>query len=65
MIGVEEISKFRTSDDMEFEDDNEAMVHEIDLAIKDIRPEDLIAKDRYGDEIELRTLVESWLSFLC
>ena len=56
MIGIEEISKFRTSDGMEFEDGDEAMVHEIDLAIKDIRPEDLIVKDRYGDEIELREL---------
>jgi hypothetical protein len=56
MIGIEEISKYRTSDGMEFEDDNEAMVHEIDLAIKDIRPEDLIVKDKLGRKIELRAL---------
>ena len=56
MIGIEEISKFRTSDGMEFEDDNEAMVHEIELATKDIRPEDLIVKDRFGGEIELKEL---------
>ena len=56
MIGIEEISKFRTSDGMEFEDDNEAMVHEIELATKDIHPEDLIVKDRFGCEIELKEL---------
>ena len=56
MIGIEEISKFRTSDGMEFEDDDEAMVHEIELATKDIRPEDLIVKDKFGHEIELKEL---------
>ena len=56
MIGIEEISKFRTSDGMEFEDDNEALAHEIELATKDIRPEDLIVKDKFGDKIELKEL---------
>lgn len=56
MIGIEEISKYRTSDGMEFEDDNEAMVHEIELATKDIQPEDLIVKDKFGSEIELKEL---------
>ena len=56
MIGIEEISKFRTSDGMEFEDSDEAMAHEIELATKDIRPEDLIVKGRYGDEIKLEEL---------
>lgn len=56
MLGIEEISKFRTSDGMEFEDDDEAMVHEIELATKDIRPEDLIVKDKFGSEIELKEL---------
>ena len=56
MIGIEEISKFRTSDGMEFEDEDEAIVHEIDLAIKNIRPEDLIVKSKSGREIELKEL---------
>lgn len=56
MFGIEEISKYRTSDGMEFEDDDAAMIHEIELATKDIRPEDLIVKDRYGNEIELKEL---------
>lgn len=56
MIGIEEISKFRTSDGMEFEDDDVAMAHEIELATKDIRPEDLIVKDKFGREIELKEL---------
>ena len=56
MLGIEEISKFRTSDGMEFEDDDVAMAHEIELATKDIQPEDLIVKDRFGGEIELKEL---------
>jgi hypothetical protein len=56
MIGIEEISKFRTSDGMEFEDDDVAMAHEIELATKDIQPEDLIVKDKFGREIELKEL---------
>ena len=56
MLGIEEISKYRTSDGMEFEDDNEAMVYEIELATKDIQPEDLIVKDKFGYEIELKEL---------
>lgn len=56
MIGIEEISKYRTSDGMEFEDDGTAMVHEIELATKNIQPEDLIVKDRFGYEIELKEL---------
>ena len=56
MFSIEEIFKFRTSDGMEFEDNDEAMAHEIELATKDIRPEDLIVKDRFGREIELKEL---------
>ena len=56
MIGIEEISKFRTSDGMEFEDEDEAMVNEIELATKDIHPENLIVKDKLGREIELKEL---------
>jgi hypothetical protein len=56
MIGIEEISKFITSDGMEFEDYDDALVHEIELVTKDIRPEDLIVKDKFGDKIELKEL---------
>ena len=56
MFSIEEIFKFRTSDGMEFEDNDEAMAHEIELATKDIRPEDLIVKDRFGSDIELKEL---------
>lgn len=56
MIGVEEISKYRTSDGMEFEDNDAAMVHEIELATKSIQPNDLIVKDGFGREIELKEL---------
>lgn len=56
MFSIEEIFKFRTSDGMEFEDNDEAMAHEIELVTKDIRPEDLIVKDKFGREIELKEL---------
>lgn len=56
MLGIEEISKYRTSDGMEFEDDDAAMAHEIELATKNIQLNDLIVKDRFGYEIELKEL---------
>lgn len=56
MFGIEEISKYRTSDGMEFEDDETAMVHEIELTTKNIQPSDLIVKDRFGNDIELKEL---------
>ena len=56
MFNIEEISKFITSDGIEFEDYDEAMVHEIELVTKDIHPEDLIVKDKLGDKIELKEL---------
>lgn len=56
MFNIEEISKFRTSDGMEFEDEDAARIHEIELATKDIRPKDLIVKDRFGRDIELKDL---------
>lgn len=56
MIGIEEISKYKTSDGMEFEDEDAAMVHEIELATKNIQPNDLIVKDVLGREIELKEL---------
>ena len=56
MISIQEISKFITSDEMEFEDYDEAIVHEIELVTKDIQPEDLIVKDGFGCKIELKKL---------
>ena len=56
MLGIEEISKYRTSDGMEFEDEDVAMAHEIELAINSIKPNDLIVKDGFGNNIELKEL---------
>lgn len=56
MLNIEEISIYRTSDGMEFEDNDEAMAHEIKLATKNIQPNDLIVKDRFGRNIELEDL---------
>ena len=56
MFGIEEISKYRTSDGVEFTYEEDAMNHEIELAIKNIQPGDIIMKDRLGQEIELKDL---------
>lgn len=56
MFGIEEISKYRTSDGVEFTYEEDAMNHEIELAIKNIQPGDIIMKDRFGQEIELKDL---------
>ena len=56
MFGIEEISKYRTSDGIEFTYEEDAMNHEIELAIKNIQPGDIIMKDRLGQEIELKDL---------
>ena len=56
MFGIEEISKYRTSDGVEFTYEEDAMNHEIELAIKNIQPSDIIMKDRLGQEIELKDL---------
>ena len=56
MVNVEEISKFKTSDGIEFDNEEEAMTHAVELVTKDIQPNDLIVKDRFGREIELKDL---------
>lgn len=56
MFDIEEISKYRTSDGMVFEDEEAAMDHEIELAIKEIKLNDLITKDKFGKEINLKEL---------
>lgn len=52
MLGIEEITKWQTSDGREFDDDDEAMAHEIELATREIEPGDLIVKDRFGRTVE-------------
>lgn len=56
MLGIEEITKWQTSDGREFDDDEEAMNHEIELATREIEPGDLIVKDRFGRTIEILDL---------
>ena len=52
MISIEELTKYRTSDGMEFEDEDAAMTHEIELAIKEIESGDIIVKNKFGEIIE-------------
>lgn len=48
MIEVIEITKYRTSDGIEFEEEEEAMEHELQLSLKTIEPNDLVVKKRSG-----------------
>ena len=48
MIGIVEITKYRTSDGIEFEEEEEAMEHELQLTIKEFGPHDLEVKNRFG-----------------
>ena len=48
MIELIEIVKYRTSDGIEFEEEEEAMEHELQLALRTIEPHDLVVKNRLG-----------------
>lgn len=48
MIEVIEIVKYRTSDGIEFEEEEEAMEHELRITMKEFEPHDLIVKKRSG-----------------
>ena len=48
MISITEIVKYRTSDGLEFEEESEAMEHELQLTLKNIAPHDLEVKNRFG-----------------
>lgn len=48
MIEIVEIVKYRTSDGIEFEEEEEAMEHELQLALRTIEPHDLEVKNRFG-----------------
>lgn len=51
MINITEITKYLTSDGIEFEEESEAMDHELKLALKTFEPHDLIIKNRFGDTL--------------
>lgn len=59
MLAVEEITKYRTSNGMEFEEEEEAITHEIEFVVKEIDPCDIILKNRFGEIIELTNLWRS------
>ena len=48
MIEVIEITKYRTSDGIEFEEESEAMKHELQLAMREFESHDLVVKNRFG-----------------
>ena len=51
MIELIEIIKYRTSDGIEFEEEGEAMEHELRLVLGTIEPHDLVVKNRLGDTL--------------
>lgn len=53
MIEIVEIVKYRTSDGIEFEVEEDALAHEAELMIEGISAEELIVKNRFGKPIEL------------
>ena len=56
MIEIIEITKYRTSDGMEFEEEEEAMEHELQLGLKTIKPHDLVAKKRSGTTLNIEDI---------
>lgn len=48
MIEIVEIVKYRTSDGIEFEEEEEALEHELQLVLRTIEPHDLVVKNRFG-----------------
>ena len=56
MIEVIEITKYRTSDGIEFEEEEEAMEHELQLALRTIEPHDLVAKKRSGTTLAIEDI---------
>lgn len=53
MIEIVEIVKYRTSDGIEFEVEEDALAHEAELMIEGISAKELIVKNRFGKQIEL------------
>ena len=53
MIEVIEITKYRTSDGIEFYEEEDALAHEAEFMIENISAEELIVKTRSGKQIEL------------
>ena len=51
MIEITEITKYLTSDGIEFEEEEEALKHELQLALKTFEPHDLVVKNRFGDTL--------------
>ena len=56
MFEVIEITKYRTSDGIEFEEEEEAMDHELQLALRTIEPHDLVVKKRSGTTLTIEDI---------
>ena len=56
MIEVIEITKYRTSDGLEFYEEEDALAHEAELMIENISAEELIVKNRLGKRIVLEDI---------
>ena len=56
MIEVIEITKYRTSDGIEFEEEEEAMEHELLLALRTFESHDLVVKNRLGTTLAIEDI---------
>ena len=59
MIEIIEIIKYRTSDGIEFDNEEEARKHELQLALRAFGPHDLVVKNRLGEIIETQDIWSS------
>lgn len=56
MIEITEITKYRTSDGTEFEEEEEAMKHELRIIMKEFEPRDLIVKKHSGATLAIEDI---------
>lgn len=61
MLGIEEVTNYRTSDGRIFDDEAEATIHEIDLVLADFEgKDDLILRDDMGESVSLHRGIQAF-----
>ena len=56
MVEIVELVRYRTSDGIEFEEESEAMEHELQLAMRSIEPYDLEVQNHFGESLALNEI---------
>lgn len=56
MVEIVELVRYRTSDGIEFELEEEALEHELQLAMRGIEPYDLEVQNRFGESLALNEI---------